>query len=124
MQNSIRRFLEVQALWAFISLTACGQSAGGNIIGPPPPGPLLSWTASWVQGSQRGPIVFQAIGQTATLSAVAPAGNEQPPYHLRIAPSCVTASSTTMNTSVQITAATSGTCYIGVDASETSATVP
>lgn len=78
--------------------------------------PTLSWTASWVQGTQQPPIAFQSVGQSATLTAAAQSGGPQPPYAFASG-SCVTFSNESTNGAVEsatVTAATSGVCNITV----------
>ncbi len=116
--------LHVAVLFAApLVLSACGnRPPSGNIFIPA--GPALSWNAAWAQAKQIGPIAFQAVGQNATLNASSSPASAQPPYEVRITGACVTASSTTMNRTVQITAVASGSCYVLVDTSMIEAIVP
>ncbi len=106
------------AATAALTLAGCGHGIGEQFTLPPPgpPGPSLSWTGSWVPGSQTGAIAFTAVGQTATLSATASSSTQQPPYPVYLSTGCtsVTTSSSTMTTTVQITASSAGSCTVSV----------
>ena len=129
MQRGMARILTA-ALATAAALTLSGCYSGITGEPPPlPPGPTLSWVGSWTTGSQTGPIAFTAVGQTATLAATAPPGTEQPPYPVYLSAGCnsVTTSSSTMTTTVQITASSAGSCTVSVGVGNPStiqATVP
>jgi hypothetical protein len=106
------------------ALAACSSERGIPLNGPPPLGPALSWTAAFVQGTQTGPITFQAVGQTATLYASPQPNGTRPPYRVLLEGSCVALSSSSFSTSVRVTAAASGTCNILIGGSATQASVP
>ena len=107
-----------------IGLTACGGGNQPTVHISIPGGAALSWAGSWMQGVRKPPITFQAIGQAATVTASASVYTTQPPYPVSVAGNCVTSGATTMNTTVQITAANSGTCTIWIGTSAIQATVP
>ena len=97
-------------------LVVCVSACAGpqsTKVGPPgvnAPPPTLSWSAAWVQGSQRGDIAFPSVGQFATLTMTGGAT----PYLLN-AGNCVSLSATSTNaTSVLVTAVRSGSCTIAV----------
>lgn len=112
------RELQMRAYVLMVILVAalygCGGSSrvGGGII--PFAAPTLSWTAQWIQGMQSGPIHFNAIGESAVLTGTAPTAiQEGPPYTL-LAGSCVSLSSSTMDSSTTVTATSTGSCTITV----------
>lgn len=119
------KLLAVQvAVVSAMILSGCGGQNGIPLNGPPPLGPSLSWTAGFAQGLQAGTIAFQSLGQTATLNAAAQPNGAQPPYQDAVESSCVTLSSSSVGTSVQVTAVASGTCIIRVGGSTIQASVP
>ena len=104
-------------------IAGCGggnQKTNPAILG----GPQLTWSAAWLQGTQAGPIAFQAIGQNATLTATVSANTTQPPYQVSVSGGCVTASASVTSSAVQVTAVSAGTCEVWVGTSSIQATTP
>lgn len=112
------------AFLATAALSGCGGERGISLNGPPALGPAISWTASFVQGTQTGTIDFRSVSQTATLYAAPQRNGEKPPYVASVEGSCVTLASSSVSASVQVTAAASGTCTILVGGSTVQASVP
>lgn len=102
-------------LMCCVAFSACSNSTrnGGPFIELGPPS--LSWIAPWVQGTQTGPIVFQSIGQNATLTASATKPGTAPPPYSLTSGSCVTLSDDKtggQTESVTVTATTAGNCSV------------
>jgi hypothetical protein len=114
--NTLSKIFVLQAL--FVTLAACGggqqDQRGVGFIGGV--APALSWTAVFASGTQTGPISFQSIGQTATLTMTTPLGTSVqpgPPYTVN-AGSCVTLGSAVSNGTESVMSAASGSCTITV----------
>lgn len=104
-------------------LSGCG---GSGLIqpGPPAPGPSLSWSASFVSGTQYNNMTFPAVGQTAVLTATqVPGVGLAPPYAVSVSGGCVSVSPNQANPSVTVTADAAGTCVIQVGTSSITAVV-
>lgn len=121
MHHSAKGTFRLTTLCGLIALTACGNQPSKN---PVLISPFLQWTASWVSGTQTGLITYQSTGQTVTLSVNTTGATIQPPYNVKINGICVTASSSTISTSVQLTSEAAGQCSVQVEASTLNITVP
>lgn len=113
----------LQAAITVAVLSGCGGERV-DLNGPAPRGPALSWTATFVQGAQTGPIAFQSLGQTATLYAKQLPNTPPPPYNILLEGNCVRLSSSNVSTSVQVSAAAAGTCTLIVGGTTIQASVP
>jgi hypothetical protein len=100
-----------------LALNSCGQAHAG------PPGggfpPYISWTASWVQGTQGLPgITFPAVGETATITIVPSTSDPAAavPYDYSSTGNCIKLSAPVISGATETVVATSintGECYIG-----------
>ena len=112
MRKVKREFLALTCIAIAIVLDA-GCSAH-PVSGPLPPNVTFTWSGLWVQGQQNPPILFQHVGQSATLSISGVAGES--PYQVSSG-SCVSLSAASTSQNVSVTATTSGSCAITVKTS-------
>jgi len=91
--------------------SSCGSNSGHAFCSPIPI-IALSWTESFIQGTQSGPITFPSVGEPSVIM-IATDDLSNAPFQVSSGP-CVTLSAMTVTTSVTVTAATLGSCVISV----------